>query len=108
MKGYGADAVFDYRDVNCGAKIREYSQDSIKHVYDTISTDASALICADAMSSAGGKYTAILAANFPRKDCETELIMGYTINGEAFKMGPKGELNPARPEDFEFGECVRE
>jgi len=55
------------------------------------------------MSSNGGKYTCILAVDFPRKDCETELVMGYTINGDPYKMGPAAPLNPARLEDFEYG-----
>jgi NADPH:quinone reductase-like Zn-dependent oxidoreductase len=103
VKYYGADAVFDYSDPEVGKKVRSASNDEVKHVYDTISTASSARIAADAMSSAGGKYTSILAVEFPRDDCEEELIMGYTINGEPFKMGPEGDLNAARPEDFEFG-----
>jgi NADPH:quinone reductase-like Zn-dependent oxidoreductase len=103
VKSYGADKIFDYGDPECGKKIRQFSKDTIKHVYDTISTDSSAKLCAEAMSSAGGKYTAILANDFPRTDCERDLIMGYTINGEPFKMGPNGDLNPARPDDFDFG-----
>ena len=29
--------------------------------------------------------------------------MGYTINGESYKMGPAAPINPARLDDFEYG-----
>jgi NADPH:quinone reductase-like Zn-dependent oxidoreductase len=104
VKSYGADACFDYKDPECGKKVREYTGDKIEYVFDTISTESSAAVCADAMCSTGGRYTCILAVDFPRKDCKTDLVMGYTINGEDYKMGPAAPLLPAKRGDYEFGE----
>ena len=56
------------------------------------------------MSSTGGRYTCILAVDFPREDCKTDLVMGYTINGEDYKMGPQAPLQPAKLDDYAFGE----
>lgn len=83
VRGYGADAVFDYNDPECGAMNRDYSANGIVHILDTISDASSARICADAMSSrGGGRYTCILAVDFPRTDCETDLVMAYSAFGE--------------------------
>ena len=104
VKSYGADVCFDYKDPDCGKKVREYTGDKIAYVYDTISTEPSAAVCAEAMSSTGGRYTCILAVDFPREDCKTDLVMGYTINGEDYKMGPQAPLQPAKLDDYAFGE----
>lgn len=72
VKSYGADKVFDYSDsTECGKQIREYTNDNLKHAFDCISEKTSPQICADALSSAGGIYSALLKVeNFPRKDVE--------------------------------------
>ena len=102
VKSYGADAIFDYNDPQCGAAIRTFSNNDIMHVLDTISDASSARICADAMSTRGGRYTPILAVEYPRTDCKTDLVMAYTAFGEEYKMGPQGALQPAKPEDPVF------
>jgi hypothetical protein len=102
VKSYGADAVFDYNDPECGAQIRDFSNDNIMHVLDTISDESSAKICADAMSSRGGSYTSILAIEFPRSDCKTDLVMAYSAFGEEYKMGPKGPLQATKRDDYDF------
>jgi hypothetical protein len=71
----------------------------IEYVFDTISTEPSAAVCAEAMSSTGGRYACILAIDFPRRDCETDFVMGYTTNGEAYKTGPEALLLPAKLDD---------
>jgi NADPH:quinone reductase-like Zn-dependent oxidoreductase len=102
VKSYGADAVFDYNDFECGARIRDFSNDDIVHVLDTISERPSASICADAMSMRGGRYTSILAVDFPRTDCKTDLVMAYSAFSEEYKMGPKGLLQAAMLEDHDY------
>ena len=86
-----------------GKKIREYTGDKLKYAYDTISLKDTAAMCADAISSAGGSYTCILAVDFPREDCKTDVVMGYTINGDEYRMGPTAPMLPPKYEDFEFG-----
>ncbi len=102
VQSYGADYVFDYNEPDTGAKIRNLSNNSIKHILDTISDDSSASICADAMSDSGGRYTSILDVNFPRTDCTSDLVMAYTAFGEDYKMGPQAPLQKVLPEDKDF------
>lgn len=102
VKSYGADEVFDYNDPACGEMIRRFTSDGITHVLDTISEGSSARICADAMSTQGGRYTSILRIEFPRADCKTDLVMAYSAFGEEYKMGPDGALQAAKPDDYEY------
>ncbi|KAH6671471.1 hypothetical protein B0J14DRAFT_565141 [Halenospora varia] len=49
VKSRAADAVFDYHDPEYSLKIREYTNNSIQYVFDTISTESSFKICAQAL-----------------------------------------------------------
>lgn len=102
VKSLGADAVYDYKDPECGKKINKDTNNSLKLVWDTISTDSSAKICAEAMSSdpSGAKYGSILDIESPRKDVESTFTIMYTIFNESFHIG--GDDVPAVPADFEF------
>lgn len=102
VKSLGADFVFDYNSESCASEIRKASQDSLQHVFDCISTDASAKICADSFGPQGGKYSSLVPVqSFPRKDVTTTLTVAYTAFGEAFKFGSHDI--PAVKADFDFG-----
>ena len=98
VKRLGADKAFDYKDPACSSKIREYTADKLKHAMDTISIEASAKTCADALSTAGGIYSALEPIDSPRKDIESKSTLAYTATGEA--LSDYGR--PASMEDFEF------
>ncbi|KAK2807736.1 hypothetical protein FQN51_000174 [Onygenales sp. PD_10] len=100
VKSLGADAVFDYRDPACAQKIRAYTNDTLKLVYDTIGLPASTKICSDAISSTGGKYMATLYNESERADVQSDCRLAYTIFNEAFAMGDR-EFE-AEQEHFEF------
>ncbi|TKA81666.1 hypothetical protein B0A55_01337 [Friedmanniomyces simplex] len=102
VKSLGADATYDYKDPECGKKINKDTGDSLKLIWDTISLESSAKICADAMSSdaSGAKYGSILGVKFPREGVETKSTFMYTIFNEKFEKG--GKEFPAVSEDFEF------
>lgn len=104
VKSLGADAVYNYKESDCGKKINKDTNDSLKLVWDTVGIDGAAEICAEAMSSdgKGAKYGSIVVqAEFPRKDVETQKwTFMYTIFNDAFTKG--GRETPANPEDFEF------
>ena len=65
---------------------------------DTISIEASAKICADALSPTGGIYSALEPILSPRKDVDSKSTLAYTATGEALTDYSR----PASREDFEF------
>jgi len=72
-------------------------------VWDTISLESSAKICAEAMSSddtTGAKYGSILPVKLPKEGVEVTSMFMYTIFNDPFTKG--GKDVPAVPEDFEF------
>jgi NADPH:quinone reductase-like Zn-dependent oxidoreductase len=103
-KALGADFAFDYTDPDVGAKIRELTQNSLQHAWDTISIPSSAQICANALSSDSRlnlRYGNLLPVKSPREDVETITTVMYTVFGKYFKFGEHDM--PASPEDLEFG-----
>ena len=101
VKALGAAEAFDYKDPDCAKKIREYTKDSLTHVFDCISEGQSPKICSEAISSKGGAISYLLPAKHDREDVENKHTLAYTITGESFTFGPNDI--PAKPEDFEFG-----
>ena len=102
VKSLGADAVYDYKDPECGSKINKDTNDKLKLVWDTISLEGSAKICAEALSSdtSGAKYGSILPVKLPKEGVETTMTFMYTIFNDPFEKA--GRQTPAVPEDFEF------
>ncbi|KEF57716.1 uncharacterized protein A1O9_05634 [Exophiala aquamarina CBS 119918] len=103
VKALGADEVFDYNDADVGLKIRGYTNDRLLLVWDIISTEASAQICAKALSSGSKscKYASFLGNCSPRDEVESIGTNLYTIWGEDFRSGCTEW--PAVREDFEWG-----
>ncbi len=83
-------------------QIREYTEDRLAHVLDTISEDNSTKICEESVSSNGGIISSLLPVKHARSDVVTKHTLGYTVMGEAFSMDG-GMMIPAKREDFEFG-----
>ena len=100
----GADAVFDYKDVNCAQKIREFTKNELKYAFDCITEGPSLEICADALSTSPGcEFSGLLNyKKFPRDDVKSRSTLAYTALGEEFQQGPDGPIIPAKPEDFEY------
>lgn len=99
LKRLGADAVFDYKDPDCGAKIRAATNDSLHLVFDTFAEGASPGICAAAISSKGGFVSALLPVkDFPRQDVRCVWTLGYTALGVEFS-----KQFPVNANDFAFG-----
>lgn len=55
VKSRGAIEAFDYKDAECAKKIREYTNGELQLALDCISDEDSAAICAESISSKGGK-----------------------------------------------------
>lgn len=102
VKSIGADAVYNYRDADCGKKINSDTSNSLKLAWDCVGADDSGAICAAALSSdgTGAKYGTILTNTLPRKDVQSKGTFMYTIFNDAFTKG--GKEFPASKEDFEF------
>ena len=102
VKSRGADEVFDYNDPQCGAKIRELTENKLKHAWDTINLADSARVCDEALSSDSAicHYGGILQTKSPREGVTSTNTLMYTMFGEEFRKGPK--VFPASKEDFEF------
>ena len=99
LRELGADHVLNYKDADVGSKIRKATDDKLKLIFDCISEGSSHGICAAAMSSTGGHYTALLpTTNFPRKDVKTKMTIAYTAIGERYN-----DSIPANQADYEFG-----
>jgi NADPH:quinone reductase-like Zn-dependent oxidoreductase len=100
----GAAAVFDYHDPECGKKINAYTNNALKYAWDTFSTDETAKICAEALTSETGvaHYGAILNPEFPRTNDDVKYThtLAYTGVGEEFeKFGTKFPADDTR---FQF------
>lgn len=89
------------RAPDVGQKIFEATGGSIKKVFDTVSTEDSAAICAAAFGSTGGTYCNLLGTDCPRSDVESVFFLGYDMSGEAYMF--EGDSYPARPEALAFG-----
>ena len=77
--------MFDYADPECGKKIKEYTKNSLRYAFDCISSEDTAKICAEALTSeAGAHYGAILDPEFPRKDVKYTTTVAYVGLGEDF------------------------
>ncbi|KAF7950817.1 uncharacterized protein EAE97_002369 [Botrytis byssoidea] len=102
LKSLGADHVLDYHDPNCGAEIRSLTQNKLHHVFDTIATQSSAQICADALSTSGENiYVNFMGIEMPRDNVKNIFFLGYSVTGEEYEI--EGEVWAVAPEDFELG-----
>lgn len=95
--------VFDYNEVNVGGRIREETDNKIRHAWDTVSIESSARICADALtdcSSLAPVYGTLLPVKSPRSDVSSVATVLHTVYGRAFQFGD--QHMPASVEDFNF------
>ncbi|KHN96137.1 Alcohol dehydrogenase superfamily, zinc-type [Metarhizium album ARSEF 1941] len=105
VRSLGADAVFDYRDPECAAKMRAYTDDSLALVFDPVSLPASAEICEAALASrpppgATLRYQSLLAFATSRSDVTYTQSVTYTAIGEEL-IFPALSM-PASEEDYRF------
>ncbi|KAL2406807.1 Trans-enoyl reductase TOXD [Exophiala dermatitidis] len=99
VKSMGAVAAFDYKDPNCVAQIKEFTNNNLKYVWDAISLPPTAQLCAQVIAP-NGRYGTILPVDFPRKDVKQTHSVAYTAFGEPVKK-PFFEAQDTTA-DFEF------
>ncbi|KAH9209070.1 putative zinc-binding oxidoreductase ToxD [Leptodontidium sp. 2 PMI_412] len=97
----GAKEVFDYAEDEAPEEIRSLTRNKLTVVWDVISLPWSASFCMEALSTEGGKYTALLPSKVLGSHVETTDTLAYSVFGEEWVMGTKAFA--AKPEDFEFG-----
>jgi len=80
LKELGADVVFDYRDPDSPAKIKEWSSGKIEYGYDTISEHGTTQMAMAAFSDKGGKMVTVLPPKKGEDDkVELERVYIYTV-----------------------------
>ncbi|KAJ5628750.1 hypothetical protein N7490_010978 [Penicillium lividum] len=90
VRRLGADYVFDYKSPTVGADICAAADGRLAHVFDCISNECSQAISAEAIGSAGGKYSSLTGIQkFPRDDVVSLATLAYTGLGETFHKGAK-------------------
>ena len=55
VKGFGADECFDYNDLECGQKIRDFTHNALDYALDCITEEGTMKICYQALGRCGGK-----------------------------------------------------
>ncbi len=83
-----------------GEQIRITTSGKLRAVFDTVSVESSAAICAAAIGPDGGVYCNLLGVDCPRSDVESTFFLGYSMSGESYIF--EGESYEARPGDFAF------
>ncbi|KAI9661951.1 MAG: putative secondary metabolism biosynthetic enzyme [Bathelium mastoideum] len=101
MRDRGAHSVYDYHDPGVSDKIHSETEGTLTNVFDTVSIEATAAICAKAIGSDGGNYCNLLGMGCPRTDVQSVSFLGYSLFGEPYTLD--GNIYPAQPEDFAFG-----
>jgi NADPH:quinone reductase-like Zn-dependent oxidoreductase len=101
VKALGVVEAFDYSAPGVGARIREYTQNSLRYAWDTWGKPESSQICADALSTDSPCiYGSVLPTKSPRSDVTSISTNMYTMFGESFTI--KGMEFPQALEDLEF------
>ncbi|KFA60006.1 hypothetical protein S40285_08692 [Stachybotrys chlorohalonatus IBT 40285] len=111
LKSLGAEAVFDYKLPTAGSDMHKHTNNSLKLAWDC--TGSGGRIIAEALSTEGGKYAAIvpvdkdevLAIN-PKVDGPHVTLM-YSIFAEPFKKWTEEEV-PPQPDEHEFAQMFWE
>ncbi|KAI1323174.1 putative zinc-binding oxidoreductase ToxD [Xylariaceae sp. FL0255] len=101
VRGLGASKAFNYKDPACAQMIKEHTKGKLELAFDCISQGSSPQLCCDALSSEGGRIVYLNPVSHPREDVKSFQTLAYTVNGEAFDVGPAHF--PPIPEDLTFG-----
>ncbi|KIW27416.1 uncharacterized protein PV07_07154 [Cladophialophora immunda] len=101
VKALGACQAYDYHDLNVGGQIKAVTNGKLETVFDTVATQETAKICAEAFGDAGGVYCNVLDVDCPHPNVRSESFLGYSLSGEPFIY--EGELFEAHPDHLVFG-----
>ena len=88
----GAAAAFDYNDPSCARKIKDFTNNNLEYIFDTIDTPRGVEICTEAISR-GGAYGTILHSQILVKNVKNTTSVAYTATGETAVWGRAKEEN---------------
>ncbi|OJJ45192.1 hypothetical protein ASPZODRAFT_133825 [Penicilliopsis zonata CBS 506.65] len=100
VRSRGADHIFDYNDEDCGKKIREFTQNTLRYAWDVAYSPE---LCDAALSSDSSivHFGTVHPDDPPREGFASfSSTSMYTMFGEKFDK--YGHHYPASEEDFEF------
>ncbi|KAH8840065.1 putative secondary metabolism biosynthetic enzyme [Pyricularia oryzae] len=103
-KSRGAVEAFDYRDPECGDKIRTYTSSNLTYALDCITTVESTKACFRAIGRGGGRYVSLDPFQehvATRKVVKTDWVLGPAIFGHG-STWPAPYMRPGDPELKEF------
>jgi len=104
LKSIGADSVFDYKEPDIVAKIREATHNDLAYGFDCISSEATIKTATDCFGQKGGKlvHLGVVEGKEVREDIQLVYTLLYTALGREFEI--RGRHFPASPEDRKFHE----
>lgn len=89
LKVLGADACFDYNDVEVSQKIREYTDNRLTYAIDCFSQDDSFQKISDALSEEGGTISCLLPPPYKlRTGVRHKFTLAYDLLAEVCFMNP--------------------
>jgi len=86
LKSLGADEVFDYNDPETSKRIKQSTNNQLKHAVDAISEHQSPAQISEALSDEGGIVSIILPYDSPRPGVKVVHSLVYTLLGKAFEF----------------------
>lgn len=102
VKSFGATEVYDYKDPESIEKIKKYTNNNLKLVWDTISLESSAEFCSKVLAE-GGNYGKILGVEMQgRPDVKQTFNLGYTAIGERVEKAFGNYTKEEAQKDYEF------
>ena len=87
VKKLGADSVFNYKDASSAENINQHTNNALKVVLDTVSSEESAQYCDKALSSEGGFYCALQLVEIKRSNIQSDYTLAYTACGNPIRIG---------------------
>ncbi|KAF8154857.1 chaperonin 10-like protein [Crassisporium funariophilum] len=95
VRSLGAVEVYDYADSRTPKKVFAATSGGLKHAVDCISDGMTPVQVSGSLSKEGGTIVTVLPYESRKKGVKTELIMVYSMWGEAIEIPVALEANPA-------------
>jgi NADPH:quinone reductase-like Zn-dependent oxidoreductase len=110
VKSLGADYVFDYNSPTVSADIRTLTDNKLRLAWDCHSSEESSVLCANALSTEGGRIGMLLRTDQGKaKEANPKIEIDWTVYYDAFNEEYMFfERQPRRPEHYEYAKMFWE